>query len=141
MPALPAQTFQPECPRTRAPLHPLHAGSAPSEPCFRQHRSSSDPQTVFSHQLDRARLRAFVTSFLDKRDARALFQWNAADHPVAMKVNLAAIAGFEEAELAGRIDPSDHGSGLVFMLLYLSLYPAHFILQLTAGGGQCLVGV
>ena len=88
-------------------------------------------QLVLSKQLHRARLRSLLAHFLGKGHASARGQTGkgAVEHAVAMKIDLAAIAGFEESELAGRIEPRDRSDRLALVLLHLALEPARLILQ------------
>ncbi len=95
--------------------------------------TASCSQPVLPKQLHRARLRSPLAHFLGKDHARAHNQTRkaAVEHAVAMKIDLAAIAGFEETELAGRIQPHDCSNRLAFVVLHLPLQAADMILQPT----------
>jgi hypothetical protein len=53
-------------------------------------------------------------------------------HAVSMKIYLAAVAGFEESELAGWIQSRDRSNRLALVLLHLVLEPPRMILQPSA---------
>jgi hypothetical protein len=77
--------------------------------------SSLLPQPVLSKQFHSARLWALVACLLRKCHARANRKPRKAvvEHAVAMKVDLPAIARFQESELAGFIQPRDGSDWLV----------------------------
>src|SRR5664280_713472 len=54
------------------------------------------------------------------------------EHAVAVEINLPAVAGLDESEFAGGIEPHHRGNWQIFMVLHLSLQLANLILQLPA---------
>src|ERR1035437_10109366 len=93
-------------------------------------RLGSCAQTVFSHQLHRARLRPFLTHFLGIGHARTHEQARigVVEHAIAMKINLLPVAGFEQPEFAQRVELHDGPNRLTFMMLHLSLQLANAVL-------------
>src|SRR5271163_259456 len=91
----------------------------------------SGPQSVLAEQLHRARLRSFLAGFLGECHAGAGTQAGkaAVEHAVAMKIDFAAVAGFQETELAGRIEPRHRSDRRAIVLLHQALQPANVILQ------------
>src|SRR5450755_205247 len=77
--------------------------------CARWPGGGSGPQSVLAEQLHGARLRSPLAGFLGKGHAGARGQPGkaAVEHAVAVKVDLAAVAGFEKPELAGGIETND----------------------------------
>lgn len=95
---------------------------------------------MLAKQLHRARLRAFLTHLLRKGHARADGEAiKAVEHAVTVKIHFAAVARFEESELAQFIQPHDGSDWLAFMDLHLTLQPAGLILQLTARPLECVI--
>ena len=89
-------------------------------------------QAVLPEQPYGARLWALVTCFLRKCHARTHRKVRKAvvEHAVAMKVDLPAIARFQEPEFAGIIQPRDGSDWLVLVNLDLSLELASLVLKL-----------
>src|SRR5665811_2147059 len=54
------------------------------------------------------------------------------EHAVAVEINLPAVAGLDESEFAGGIEPHHRGNWQIFMVLHLSLQLANLLLQLPA---------
>src|ERR1017187_7703992 len=54
------------------------------------------------------------------------------EHAVAVEINLPAVAGLDESEFAGGIEPHHHGNWQIFMVLHLSLQLGNAVLQLPA---------
>src|ERR1035441_4623698 len=53
------------------------------------------------------------------------------EHAVAVEINLPAVAGLDESEFAGGIEPHHRGNWQIFMVLHLSLQLAKAVLQLS----------
>ena len=87
---------------------------------------------MLAERRHRARLRAFVTHFLGKRYARADVQMRVpvADDAVAVKVDFLAVAGREEPEFAGGVEPRNRSDGRLVMRFDLPLRAANLILKL-----------
>ncbi len=78
-----------------------------------------------------ARLGPFLAHLLGERDVRAHGETaeRAVEHAVSMKIHLMTIGGFQESELAGRVDARDGRDRLIFVLFHLPLQAADVILQ------------
>jgi len=92
------------------------------------------PQSVLAEQLYGARLRSPVARFLGKGHAGARGQPGkaAVEHAVAVKVDLAAVAGLEKSEFARGIETNDRSDRRPFVLLHHSLELANMNLQAPA---------
>ena len=90
-----------------------------------------------------------VSRFLGIADARANPQTgkSIAENTVAMEIYFLAVAGLDEAELAGRIKPRHRPGGRPLVMFHLTLGAAHLILKLSARvlegivDGECQIGM
>ncbi len=85
-------------------------------------------------QLYGRRLRSLIAGFLGKGHARAHGQAGKTivEHAVAMEIDFFSVAGLEEAELAGRIEPHDRSNRRALVMLHLASGAANLILELSA---------
>ena len=94
-------------------------------------------------------MRTLVSRLLGIGDARTNAQTgkSIAENTVAMEIYFLAVAGLDEAELAGRIKSHHRPGGRPLVTFHLTLGAAHLILKLSARvlegivDGECQIGM